>query len=355
MKKSDILGLCLLAFVIGCRFFTPLADFYAGSCYPYISAGLSRCASFVPFSLEEVVVIGFAVAFIAVLVIAIKRKEGFRRWFGKTARIAMWLVVWFYMGWGNNYYRTPLYSRLGIHRTAYDEETFIRFLEDYTKSLNAGADVVVAWDKDELEADVRDYYSTEVAGFGYTALRPWQHVKKPLLNPVYPAVGVLGYMGPFLCEAQLNLDIPDIEYPFHLAHEMAHLAGVTSEAEANYWAYEYCRRSDDMSVRYSGHLALLSYVAGSADYLLSDEESSTWVESLSDAVVKDYSETCHYWEGKRVALFDDIQYWMMDLFLRSNGVGEGAKDYSGVIGILMTMDEFGASSRKEAAGALAGE
>ena len=88
MRKSDFIGLLLLAFVIGCRFATPVADFYAERCYPVISAGLSLCASVVPFSLEEVVVISFIVAFVSVLVRAIRKKEGCLRWLGKTARVA---------------------------------------------------------------------------------------------------------------------------------------------------------------------------------------------------------------------------------------------------------------------------
>jgi hypothetical protein len=32
---------------------------------------------------------------------------------------------------------------------------------------------------------------------------------------------------------------------------------------------------------------------------------------------------------------------MMDRFLKTNGVQEGARDYYGVIGILMTMDRYG--------------
>lgn len=33
MRKSDLIGLILLAFVLGCRFSAPLADFYAERCY----------------------------------------------------------------------------------------------------------------------------------------------------------------------------------------------------------------------------------------------------------------------------------------------------------------------------------
>lgn len=341
MRKSDFIGLILLAFVFGCRFSTPVADFYAERCYPFISAGLSLLSSVSPFSLEEVVVIGFIVAFIAVLVRAIRKKEGFLHWLGKSARVAMWLVVWFYVGWGNNYFRMPLYSRMGIQRATYEEEAFSRFLTDYTEALNEAVSSTVSWDRETLEADVKAFYSTKVTEYGYTALRTWQHVKRPFLNPLYSAVGVLGFMGPFACESQLNLDLPEVEYPFTLAHELAHLAGVTSEAEANYWAYVYCRQSPNPAVRYSGHLALLPFAASSAGTFLPDDAYGAWTDTLSDKVKDDYKFIRAYWTAKRVGIIDTAQRWMMDRFLRTNGISEGAKDYYGVIGMLMTMDAPG--------------
>ena len=341
MRKSDVIGLVLLAFAIGCRVFTPLADFYAAHCYPLISAALSFCASAVPFSLEEVVVIGFVIAFVAVLVRAVRRKSGFLRWLGKTARIAMWLVVWLNLGWACNYFRTPLYDRLGIEKAPYDEQAFTSFLAAYTEDLNATAGSAQAWDKESLEADIKDFYSNYVSTFGYTGFHRWQHVKTPLLNPLYSAVGVLGFMGPFFCESQLNRELLDEQYPFTLAHELAHLAGVTREAEANYWAYVYCRRSGSAAVRYSGHLDLLSYVAASAKANLSEESYSQWRASLSDKVNEDYAYSHEYWNERRVGIIDRIQQWMMDRFLKSNGVSQGAGDYYGVIEMLMTMEGHG--------------
>ena len=73
MRKSDWIGLVLLGLVIGCRFWTPMADFYAKWCYPVISGGLSLLASIVPVSLEEVVAGGFMLAFLVVLFSAGKR------------------------------------------------------------------------------------------------------------------------------------------------------------------------------------------------------------------------------------------------------------------------------------------
>jgi hypothetical protein len=163
-------------------------------------------------------------------------------------------------------------------------------------------------------------------------------VKKPLLNPLYSAVGVQGFMGPFFCESQLNLDLREVEVPFTMAHELAHLAGVTSEAEANYWAYTYCRQSEIPGVRYSAYLALLPYVSSSASTLLSEAQYASWSALVSPKVKADYAANREFWESKRVKVIDDIQRWMMDRFLKTNGVTEGAKDYYGVIGMIMTLD-----------------
>ena len=339
MKKGDIIGILLLAFVLGCRYYTPLADFYAERCYPVISAGLSLLASVIPVSLEEVVVIGFALTFIVVLISAIRKKAGFWRWLWNTARVAMWVFVWLYLGWGINYFRTPLYPRMGIERATYEEEAFNGFLTDYTHSLKEYSRKTATWNQTDLETDIKSFYSNALARPGYSVLRPWQHVKEPLLNPLYSAVGVLGFMGPFFCESQVNLDISEVEHPFTMAHELAHLAGVTSEAEANYWAYTYCRKSENPAVRYSGYLALLPYVASSARGFLTEERYAAWTSTLPEKALKDYETTRAFWESKRIKIIDDIQQWMMDRFLKSNGVTEGAKDYYGVIGIIMTMDQ----------------
>ena len=114
---------------------------------------------------------------------------------------------------------------------------------------------------------------------------------------------------------------------------------MTSEAEANYWAYVCCRRSDNPAVRYSGHLALLPYVAASAASFLSEDAYAAWMDSIAGGAKEDYETIRQHWEDRRVAAVDRTQRWLMDRFLRSNGVSEGARDYYGVIGILMTMDQ----------------
>ena len=338
MRKKTVIGLVLLAFCLVFRFYTPAADFYAERLYPAISGGLSWLGSLTRFSLEEIVVVAFLVTFVDLLVKAIKKKVKFLSWLGKTLVVVMWLYVWVYMGWANNYYRTGLYQRNGIQRVAYDEETFSRFLENYTDALNLAASEAGDYDRDVLEADVKSYLSKVAAPYGYAAPRRWQHVKRPLLNRLYSAVGVLGFAGPFFCESQVNGDVLENEYPYTAAHELAHLAGVTGEAEASWWGFDYCRQSGNAAVRYSGYLSMLPYVLSNAGRLLSEEDYAAWTDTLSGKVKADYLSSREHWQSLRVGWIDRLQSRVFNLFLKSNGVSEGTKDYFGVVGMIITMD-----------------
>ncbi len=338
MRKTTIAGLILLAFCIACRFCRPVADFYAINVYPLISSVLSFVASALPVSLEEIAVLGFVLAFIIILVRAIGKKKGFFRWLGKVAVLLMWLYVWFYMGWGNNYYRTGLYRRSGIERVSYEQEEFNRFLAEFTDGLNSAAAAAGEYDRGEVETEIKTFYSERVSTCGYSRLHSWQHVKRPLLNPLFSAVGVKGFMGPFFCESQVNLSLLDFEYPFTLAHEMGHLAGVTSEAEANYWGFVFCRDCPNAAVRYSGYQAILPYVLSNAWNLLPEDEFNAWKETVCLKAREDYSASRQFWIGKRVDWIDRFQSRFYNLYLRSNGISEGLKDYFGVVEMIMTMD-----------------
>ena len=336
--KKTLIGIVLLAFCIACRFVTSVADFYAERLYPAISRALSWVGSLTHFSLEEIVVLAFVATLVGILFRAIRHREGFFRWLGRSLVVVMWLLVWFYMGWGNNYYRTGLYERNGIQRVSYSEESFSEFLKEYAAALNQSAAQAGDYNGENLETEIRSYYTVEVVPYGYTSLKDHQHIKKPLFSWFFSAVRVQGYIGPFLCESQVNADVLPSEYPYVAAHEMAHLAGVTSEAEASWWGFDCCRRSVCPAVRYSGYLSVLPYVLSNAQALLAEDDYLSWVETICPKARADYNASREYWKGKRIGWIDRVQGWVYDLFLRSNGVSEGRKDYYGVVGMIMTMD-----------------
>lgn len=340
MKQLYSIGLVLFAFCLLCRFFRVVADFYATYLYPGISSVISWMGARLPFSLEEIVVLAFIFTLVCILVKAIKNKDGFLSWLSRTAHVVIWIYVWFYMSWGNNYFRTDLYQRNCIRKIRVEKEAFTRFLTDYAMELNRAADDVDVIDPEILELEIRSFYSDVVASYGYTTLHRWQHVKRPIFNPLFSAVTVKGFFGAFFCECHVNRSLLEHEYPYVVAHEMGHLAGITSEAEACYWGFEYCRRSVNAAVRYSGYLAVFPDVLSNARYLLSKDEYGTFIDSICDKAKADFSAYREYWSGKKLKWIESTQRRYYNLFLRSNGVSEGIKDYYGVVGMIITMDAW---------------
>ncbi len=166
----------------------------------------------------------------------------------------LWIYVWFYLAWGLNYSqkellptnRNPIYS---LH-----PENFQEFVDDYITQLNRSYTPVNSINQDLIREETVRIYNQLSDSLGVHR-PPHDHprVKTMLFTPFISMVGVTGSMGPFFCEFTLNGDLLPANYPATYAHELAHLLGITSEAEANFYAYQVCTRSQAMGIRFSGY------------------------------------------------------------------------------------------------------
>ena len=120
-----------------------------------------------------------------------------------------------------------------------------------------------------------------------------------------------------------------------MAHEFAHLLGVGSEAEANYFAFLVCMQSDSDAMRYSGYFSLLPYVAVSARKLLSDDRFQEWGKTVRPEIWQDYEVKQEYWSEKYSPLLGGMQDFAYNLFLKGNRVSEGKKNYGRVVELLI--------------------
>jgi len=80
--------------------------------------------------------------------------------------------------------------------------------------------------------------------------------KDTLLGGYFHYTAIAGMTDPFFLETLIAPDLIDVERPFVIAHEWAHLAGYADESEANYLAWLACLRGDARA-QYSAWLALL--------------------------------------------------------------------------------------------------
>ena len=269
MKRIVRLTLLLLGivFVILCRYMPSLAEGYAQIVYPPLSAALSAFSSLFPFPLMEVFVVGLIFALIIYPIRLRKKGIRLRQILFSEGEILSWVYVWFYLGWGLNYYRYNIYTRLQTPPVAYEEQHFKDFLKDYTERLNATYQPPTKMNEEELKEHIHAFYTQLPSTYGLAKPHAWQKPKDFIFTPIYSKVGVLGSMGPFFAEDQLNADLPEVQYPFTYAHEFSHLLGVRNEAEANYWAYRACTESNSPTLQYCGYFGLFPYVIANASYL----------------------------------------------------------------------------------------
>lgn len=333
--KSIAAALVPVAFIVACRLYRPLADFYSLRMYPAISAALSWISSPWSFSFQGVAIVALVVLAVVIGVRAVRRKKGFLA--GELA-LVLWVFSWFYLGWCLNYSRSSIFERTSTQRAPYDSTVFLTFLDGFSAGLDSSyvADCTVP--DDVLENEIKSFYASVPSICGLCSPKPWQHPKRMMPERLHSATGVLGYMGPLFSEFHVNGELLPMQVPFTWAHEYSHLLGVSSEAEANWWAWNACTSSGVPALRYSAYFSMLPYVMGNASRLLPEDEYRSWISTLRPEVIEELRYKNQYWAEKRVPALDAAQSWIYDLFLKGNSIPSGTKNYSEVVQMMMAID-----------------
>lgn len=338
----------LLLFVWLVRFSSGLGEWYALHIYPLISSVLSMFSSLFPFSLGDVFIFLSITGVIVYPLFAWYNRRPWKITLLRVGEYLLWVYVWFYLAWGLNYFRHDFYTRASVSPVEYTTESFSAFLDTYVRELNDTYVPVKRLDDYVVEEEVKKGYGKIRERFGMTEPRGWQRVKTMLFTPFISKVGISGYMGPFFSEFNLNGDLLPSQYPSTYAHEMAHLLGITSEAEANLYAYLVCVGSDNPQIRFSGNMLLLPHVLNNAFRLLPKEEYTALVHAIRPEVIRLYEDNRAYWQEKYSPFIGDIQDTVYDWFLKGNRIQSGRKNYSEVIGLLLSLNALHPEDDSEA-------
>lgn len=333
-------GAILSALVILCMKDRRAGDFYAMHIYPAVSSVLSLVASPFGFSLQSVFIALFASASVLIVIKSCKGKTGVLDCLLKELTLVVWIFVWAYSGWCLNYSRSPITARVESRRAVYDSTEFRSFLADYTDRINASRVPEESLDLTKMEVEIKAFYASVPEKYGLCKPKGWQHPKRMPLRRFESAMGILGYFGPFFCESHLNPDVPATGMPYTFAHEYSHLLGVSSEAEANWWAFQCCRNSSLPAMRYSAYLSTLSAVTGNAARLLTEDEFKEWLSSLRQEVKDDFNADREFWRSVRIPALDEAQKRIYNIFLKGNNVSSGVANYSEVVCLMMSLDDL---------------
>ena len=128
-------------------------------------------------------------------------------------------------------------------------------------------------------------------------------------------------------EANVNYMIPKSEFPFTMAHELAHTKGVAREDEANQVAFYVCLNSEEPLIRFSAYACYFSQIRTLASKRYMTEEQLEKLHDINPYYYLNQNSMYSFW--KKHTFFKDVGDFFNDLYIKMCGVKEGTKSYSG--------------------------
>jgi hypothetical protein len=234
---------------------------YSRGVFPPLQRILTSISNLVPFAIFDVLWIG-AIAASAILVYRSWRlglRQATMRVAATIACGAVAVYLAFLSAWGLNYRRIPLVEKVAFDEARITREAHLALGDRAVATLNA--EYGPAHERPvDLDA-LRDAFQRAHGALGGAPIvtgRP----KQTLLGWYFHKASIAGMTNPFVLETLLAPDLLEVELPFVIAHEWAHLAGYADESEANFVAYLTCQRGGG-GARYSSALMVLGYAPGS--------------------------------------------------------------------------------------------
>lgn len=308
---------------------------YANSLYPIIAASLSAVSKHFPFSLGDLLYGLLAFTLIALPVLVLLKRITIWQWLLGWINLAAGVYVLFYWLWGFNYFRQDFNSRLGIEKSKADEAMFMQVFADLIKDANVFQQ---SYHKDyssnQIDSLIEEAYASRSEVLKLRYPMGSRRAKPVTLGHFFAKAGISGYYGPFLNEINVNPYLHPLELPVILAHEKAHQFGITSEAEAGFYAWYICSGSQSDYLKYSASLYLLRYFLNHGHRLGGFD---TVVAGISKPVRDDLVAIRDHWLALRNEKIDRIAAHANNAYLKTNRISAGIEDYKGVVALVMDL------------------
>ena len=305
---------------------------YSQTLYPAIAFLLSFLSKWVSFSIGDAFYGLLAVSMIILLMLTLIRKIKFGHFIRLIIQTMAICYVLFYWFWGFNYYRSGINDRLQIAKSRPDTVQFVRVFESLIAQTNESYCTYENTSHPSIDSLVEASYKKNAPFLKLKYPQGNRRPKSITLSPFFAKASIAGYYGPFFSEVHLNDSLLMIEYPQVLAHESAHQFGIPSEAEANFYSWLVCSQSESAYLRYSANISMISYFMSQARHL---HNFADLVHQIHQPVLDDIRKVQDHWDKMRSDKIDKMAGKINDVYLKTNKIEKGVKDYFGVIQFVM--------------------
>jgi hypothetical protein len=233
------------------------------------------------------------------------------------------LVTWATLFWGAGYQRLTAEERLHLDTRAISaqEDSRLRtlLLETVKRNVPDGR----ARDAGRAVASISEVMQQVVGKWNG---RPMDLPRRVKLMPDgwLLLMSTSGICSPVTLEALVDGGLPDTALVYTAAHELGHIAGFCSEAEATFVGYVAGVQSGDSFARYA--CALDAYMDLIAELKVRDFKSA--VEALPDEARRDLKMAEAAYRQYRISWISRIGWRAYNRYLQAQGIKEGTRNYS---------------------------
>jgi hypothetical protein len=296
---------------------------YARAAFPLLSHIAGRFADLVSFAWLDPTIV---VALIGLVWLIRKR-----RWVWLINIVAIVYLIFFWL-WGLNYHRQQLRSKLQIDAARTNPQAIDQFARHAAAELNRlyRSKQEEPYDEVRTRQEAAERVRRVVAIIDGSNWEAAHRIKiSRLADPWMHAAGIDGVFNPLAHEPVISNTLLDIEKPFVVSHELAHVRGYPDEGDANVIAVFATLMSDDKSFQYSGWLSLWLYVR------------TRELDKLLDAGPRnDLQRLFERARLEQIAWINVFQRSLLDWFLKVNNVEQGVRSYSRVVIIASGTEPF---------------
>jgi hypothetical protein len=300
---------------------------FSRSVFPIISSFMRFWADSVPFAWLDLMLL----ALIPFVVWCVWRRRW--KWIGVAAAVGYLVFFW---SWGINYHRQPLATKLALNADATSRAAMDEFARRAASELNSLYPQLTpdGFDESSVRQESVNRVTRVVEVLDGTKWTAPSRVKISILaNAWFRVAGIDGVFNPIVHEPIVNSNLLDVERPFIISHELAHVRGYPNEGDANFVAILATILSEHPQLRYSGWLHLWLYLRNRELDALLDPGPRQDVQRIFDR-----------FRREQIAWISNVQSVVLDLFLKANRVEEGVRSYSRVVllaaGTQDTWDRF---------------
>ncbi|BCN32103.1 DUF3810 domain-containing protein [Anaeromicropila herbilytica] len=350
-------------------------DWYVHNVYPFYINTISRILSYIPFSMSEMLLIflilyllvRFAFCLYRIIMkifrhftcisstdesleevknISKKKKSVYRKVYSSFITLLLRIITTisvlfliYTLTCGINYHTTPFSSYLNLDMKESSSKELkdlclrlVNMCNEYSEKVPVNQKGLTTLPNHAKEIAVN---AMNQLGKTYPSLSGYYPNPKPILFSEFMSLqGLGGIYSPFTVEANYNNNMPDIDIPETMCHELSHLKGFMREDEAEFIAFLACIHSDNVVFQYSGALNSLVYCMNALYDNLGEKSYREVYNQLLPGVKRELDADYQYWHQYHGTLAD-IQDKVNDTYLKANSQSAGVQSYGRMIDLLL--------------------